>query len=52
MLEHKTPNHTFWKNGVFYFRRRVPSDLSHHYTSGQGRVANAVEILWRHAPGM
>lgn len=35
MLEHKTPNHTFWKNGIFYFRRRVPSDLSHHYTSGQ-----------------
>ncbi|MGR3621084.1 DUF6538 domain-containing protein [Pseudophaeobacter sp.] len=33
MLTHKTPAHTFWKNGIFYFRRRVPSDLSHHYTS-------------------
>ena len=31
---HKTPAHTFWKNGIFYFRRRVPSDLSHHYRSG------------------
>lgn len=33
MLTHKTPAHTFWKNGIFYFRRRVPSDLSHHYSS-------------------
>ncbi|WP_343035300.1 DUF6538 domain-containing protein [Halovulum dunhuangense] len=35
MLEHKTPNHSFWKNGIFYFRRRVPSDLSHHYRTPQ-----------------
>ncbi|WP_430458921.1 DUF6538 domain-containing protein [Shimia sagamensis] len=33
MLTHKTPAHTVWKNGIFYFRRRVPSDLSHRYTS-------------------
>lgn len=36
MLEHKNaPAHTFCKDGIFYFRRRVPSDLSRHYTSRQ-----------------
>jgi integrase len=36
MLAHKNaPEHTFRKDGIFYFRRRVPSDLSHHYTSRQ-----------------
>lgn len=36
MLAHKNaPAHTFCKDGIFYFRRRVPSDLSQHYTSRQ-----------------
>lgn len=36
MSEHKNaPEHTFCKAGIFYFRRRVPRDLSCHYTSSQ-----------------
>ena len=36
MPEHKNaPAHTFCKDGIYYFRRRVPCDLSHHYTSQQ-----------------
>jgi len=36
MSEHKNaPEHTFCKEGIFYFRRRVPRDLSCHYTSSQ-----------------
>lgn len=36
MLAHKNaPAHTFRKDGIFYFRRRVPTDLSQHYTSRQ-----------------
>lgn len=36
MSEHKNaPEHTFCKEGIFYFRRRVPRDLSCHYTSPQ-----------------
>ncbi|MDV7145628.1 tyrosine-type recombinase/integrase [Tropicimonas sp. TH_r6] len=31
MLETKTAAFTFVKQGIFYFSRRVPSDLSHHY---------------------
>lgn len=34
-LTHRTPTHTFRKDGIYYFRRRVPSDLSHHYQSRQ-----------------
>ncbi|KUJ78103.1 hypothetical protein AVO45_09090 [Ruegeria marisrubri] len=35
MLETKTAPFTFVKQGVFYFSRRVPSDLSHHYTASR-----------------
>jgi hypothetical protein len=33
MLETKSAPFTFVKQGIFYFSRRVPSDLSHHYTA-------------------
>lgn len=33
MAENKAAAHTFLKSGVYYFIRRVPSDLKHHYTS-------------------
>ncbi|OAN77104.1 integrase [Jannaschia sp. EhC01] len=33
MLETKTAPYTFVKLGIYYFSRRVPSDLSHHYTA-------------------
>ena len=33
MLETKTAPFTFVKQGIFYFSRRVPSDLSHHYNA-------------------
>lgn len=33
MAENKTAPHSFVKNGVYYFIRRVPKDLQHHYTS-------------------
>ncbi|CUH85806.1 DUF6538 domain-containing protein [Thalassovita mediterranea] len=33
MAEYKTAPHSFVKNGVYYFVRRVPRDLLHHYTS-------------------
>ena len=35
MLETKTAPFTFVKQGIFYFSRRVPSDLSHHYSSNR-----------------
>ena len=31
MLETKSAPYTFVKQGIFYFSRRVPGDLSHHY---------------------
>ncbi|WP_236021306.1 DUF6538 domain-containing protein, partial [Sedimentimonas flavescens] len=31
--ENKAAPHSFVKDGVFYFVRRVPNDLLHHYTS-------------------
>ena len=33
MAENKTAPHSFVKDGVYYFGRRVPNDLRHHYTS-------------------
>ncbi|SFE52129.1 DUF6538 domain-containing protein [Roseivivax sediminis] len=33
MLETKTAAFTFAKQGIYYFSRRVPSDLRHHYTT-------------------
>ncbi|MBC7147370.1 MAG: tyrosine-type recombinase/integrase [Thioclava marina] len=33
MAENKAAPHSFVKDGVFYFVRRVPKDLLHHYTS-------------------
>ncbi|WP_342663007.1 DUF6538 domain-containing protein [Salipiger mucosus] len=33
MLETKTAAYTFVKQGIYYFSRRVPSDLRHHYTT-------------------
>jgi integrase len=33
MAENKTAPHSFVKDGVYYFSRRVPNDLKHHYTS-------------------
>ncbi|WP_368040214.1 DUF6538 domain-containing protein [Ruegeria atlantica] len=35
MLENKTVPFSFVKAGVFYFTRRVPKDLDHHYTTGK-----------------
>ncbi len=35
MPENKSAAFTFEKQGVFYFTRRVPSDLRDHYTSGK-----------------
>lgn len=35
MLETKSAPFTFVKQGIFYFSRRVPSDLSHHYKAGR-----------------
>ncbi len=37
MLENKTVPFSFVKAGVFYFTRRVPKDLDHHYTTGKYR---------------
>lgn len=33
MAENKTAPNSFVKDGVYYFVRRVPKDLQHHYTS-------------------
>lgn len=33
MAENKSVPHSFTKDGVYYFVRRIPSDLRHHYTS-------------------
>lgn len=33
MAENKAAPHSFVKAGVYYFIRRVPNDLRHHYTS-------------------
>lgn len=33
MAENKLAAYSFVKDGVFYFSRRVPKDLQHHYTS-------------------
>ena len=35
MPENKTAPYTFCKAGIFYFVRRVPGDLRHHYSSGK-----------------
>src|SRR6056297_67249 len=35
MLETKSAPFTFVKQGIFYFSRRVPSDLSHHYNASR-----------------
>jgi uncharacterized protein YcgL (UPF0745 family) len=34
------PNHTFIKRDVFYFSRRVPEDLRHHYQ--QPRIVHSL----------
>src|SRR6056297_1945234 len=34
-METKTAPFTFVKQGVFYFSRRVPSDLTHHYNASR-----------------
>jgi hypothetical protein len=31
MLDTKSAPYTFVKQGIFYFSRRIPIDLSHHY---------------------
>lgn len=33
MAESKAAPHSFVKDGVYYFCRRVPNDLQHHYIS-------------------
>jgi hypothetical protein len=33
MAKYKAAPHSFVKDGVYYFCRRVPNDLQHHYTS-------------------
>ncbi len=33
MLETRTAPFTFIKNGIFYFSRRAPDELKHHYAS-------------------
>lgn len=35
MLETNSAPYTFVKQGIFYFSRRVPSDLSHHYNASR-----------------
>ena len=35
MAENKAAPHLFVKDGVYYFIRRVPNDLRHHYTSSK-----------------
>ncbi|SER75676.1 Phage integrase family protein [Tranquillimonas rosea] len=35
MLETKTAAFTFVKQGIYYFSRRVPNDLRHHYTTSR-----------------
>jgi integrase len=35
MSEYKTAPYTFRKDGIFYFIRRVPADLSSHYSSSR-----------------
>jgi len=34
-MEHQTIPFTFVKQGIFYFARKIPNDLSDHYTSGK-----------------
>ncbi len=41
MLETKSAPFTFVKQGIFYFSRRVPSDLSHHF----GRDGIGAQVL-------
>ncbi|SNR59671.1 DUF6538 domain-containing protein [Puniceibacterium sediminis] len=33
MSETNSPTFTFVKDGVFYFSRRIPSELQSHYTA-------------------
>ncbi|MFN3992400.1 MAG: DUF6538 domain-containing protein, partial [Tabrizicola flagellatus] len=33
MAKNKAAPHSFVKEGIYYFCRRVPNDLRHHYTS-------------------
>lgn len=35
MVETKTAPFTFVEQGIYYFSRRVPSDLSHHYSASR-----------------
>src|SRR6056297_1395834 len=35
MLETKSAPYTFVKLGIYYLSRRVPSDLSHHYSASR-----------------
>ena len=35
MLATKSNSYTFQKNGIWYFSRRVPTDLRRHYRTGR-----------------
>ncbi len=35
MLETKSAPYTIVKQGIFFFLRRLPSDLSHHYNASR-----------------
>ena len=35
MLATKSNSYTFQKNGIWYFSRRVPTDLRRHYSTGR-----------------
>jgi len=35
MVDQKHPQYTFIKDSVYYYSRRIPSDLKHHYNSNR-----------------
>ena len=35
MLQTKINSYTFQKNGIWYFSRRIPADLTRHYKTGR-----------------
>jgi hypothetical protein len=51
MLETKSAPFTFVKQGIFYFSRRVPSDLSHHSTADRIMYSLRTRSLCRGASG-
>ncbi|WP_174819009.1 hypothetical protein [Ruegeria atlantica] len=50
MLENKTVPFSFVKAGVFYFTRRVPKDLDHHYTTRKISSRCGRERQWSQIP--